>query len=122
MRNFIDFIFTYWREILLCLSFIVSFILSLIRFVKKPVKVYDTLKEVIVRILPALINLAELQIDYSGDKKKEFVIAKLVESLKDLGYGDEVITQYLRFASEQVEIILSTPQKKEVLHGKKRIF
>lgn len=120
MRNFIDFILTYWREILLCLSFIVSFILSLIRFVKKPVKVYDTLKEIIVRILPALINLAELQIDYSGDKKKEFVIAKLVESLKDLGYGDDVITQYLRFAGEQVEIILSTPQKKEVLYGKKR--
>lgn len=105
-----EFFVLYWREILCVLAIIVNIVLWFIR--KKPVKVVDTLKEVICRVLPALINLAEVQNGLKGDGKVQFVLDQLAKTLREFGYGDEVITQYLPFAVEQLEIILSTPQKK----------
>lgn len=110
MKDFLNFIQVNWRLILEACLVIASFIILLCR--KKPIKVLDTLKEVIVRVLPGLINLAESQDGLKGADKLKFVLDQLTLALKDLGYGDDTICQYLPFASDQVEIILSTPQKK----------
>lgn len=99
-----------WRLLLEAVCVIASLVFCLIR--KKPVKVVDTLKEIIVRLLPALINNAEGMEGLKGEAKLKVVISELVLILKDLGYSDEVIDPYLPFAKEQVEVILSTPQKK----------
>ena len=109
MKIVIDFLTNYWRIIIEVCICIASFVFCLLR--KKPVKVVDTLKETIVRVLPSLICLAE-QTDLKGSDKLAFVLSRLSEVLVELGYGDDVLKQYLPFASEQVELILSTPQKK----------
>lgn len=106
----INFIKENWRLIVEVVVLIASVVMFIVR--KKPVKVVDTLKEIIVRILPALINLAEIQDGLKGEDKALFVLQKVKEALLDLGYGDDVVNQYLPFASEQLEIILTTPQKK----------
>lgn len=106
----IDFLKMYWREILSVVFFLLSLILYIVR--KKPVKVVDTLKEIICRILPALINQAEMIEGLSGADKLKLVLDAVVNVLKDDGFGDDVIKSYLPFAKEQVEIILSTPTKK----------
>lgn len=105
----LDFIKTYWFIILPGVEVLCTLIIVLLR--KKPVKVVDTLKEVIVRVLPSLINMAEAT-GLKGSDKLKWLMDELVKVLKDLNYGDDVIGQYLPFATEQVELILSTPKRK----------
>lgn len=105
-----NFIKENWKLILECAVLLVSVIMFLVR--KKPVKVVDTLKETIVRILPALIVMAENQDGLKGADKLKFVLDELKKVLTELGYSGDVLSQYLPFAAEQVEVILSTPQKK----------
>lgn len=109
--NVQQFFVNYWREILSAVALIVSIVLWIVR--KKPVKVVDTIKEVIIRLLPALINGAEAT-GLTGKEKLKLVLDSLSKILIDFGYGDDVVNQYLPFAKEQVEVILSTPQKKGV--------
>lgn len=108
-----DFVLTYWRVLLEALLVIVAFVICLIR--KHPIKVVDTLKEIICRLLPCCLNQAE-QSELKGDDKKVFALKLLDEALKELGFE---LGDYREFASEQLEIILSTPQKKEVRYEKK---
>ena len=105
-----EFVINNWRDLLSAACMLVSLILFIVR--KKPFKVVDSLREVIVRLLPALINNAETKSELKGEQKMSCVVDELVLILQDLGYGSEVINQYLPFAREQVEVILSTPQKK----------
>lgn len=105
-----EFILTYWREILSLICFIASIILCCVR--KKPVKVVDTLRETILRLLPGCINAAEIESGLTAEKKKAFCVSCLQNVLRDLGYGDDVVGQYLPFIYDQIEVILSTPQKK----------
>lgn len=78
---------------------------------KKPVKVVDSAKETVCLLLPGLINLAEAS-GLTGANKKTFVVQKLHECLLDLGYTSDCIEILEEFARDQVEVILSTPQKK----------
>lgn len=111
MKVVIDFIKNYWFLILPSVEIFCTVLILLIR--KKPVKVVDTLKEVIVRVLPSLICAAE-KTGLKGSDKLNFLLQELAKVLKELNYGDDVIAQYLPFAIEQVELILSTPQKKGI--------
>lgn len=106
-----QFILENWRLILEGCCVIASLVFCLIR--KKPVHVVDTLKELVLRLLPGLVNQAEIKLGPgNGSDKLAYVIDTLKGVLKEFGYGDEVISQYLPFALDQVEVILSTPQKK----------
>lgn len=107
-----EFLIDNWRIIAELVLLVGSTVLFIVR--KKPVKVIDTLKETIVRLLPALINTAECMEGLKGEAKLKAVIDELVLILKELGYGDDIIVQYLAFAKEQVEVILTTPQKKGI--------
>lgn len=109
MNVMIEFVKNYYREIIEVVAIIVSVIICCIR--KKPVKVVDTVKEVIVRVLPAFIVQAEAS-GKKGADKLELVLALVRDFLKELDYGDDIFSQYLDFTKEQVELILATPQKK----------
>lgn len=106
-----DFFTQNWRLILEATLVLVSTILFILR--KKPVKVVDTLQQIILRLLPGLINQAEIQFGCgNGSAKLQFVLDLLQSVLTEMGYGGETIQSYLPFAKDQVEVILSTPQKK----------
>lgn len=105
-----DFILENWRLFLEAAICICSFVFCLVR--KKPVKIVDSIQQLILRLLPGLINAAEMT-TLKGEDKLKFVIERLVLVLKDFDYGDEVINQYLPFAKDQVEVILSTPTKRK---------
>ena len=101
----IEFIRIYWREIIDVAALILSIVLLCIK--KKPVQVVDTVKETILRLLPYCINSSEV---CPRGEKLNNCLALLSTVLSDLGitFTDD----YKKFATEQVEIILSTPQKK----------
>lgn len=103
-----------WRLILEVILVITSAVVFILR--KKPVKVIDTLKEMVVRLLPYCIQQAE-NTELKGDGKKVFALNLLVELLKDSGF--DVSGDLYKFAGEQLEVILSTPQKKGVTYVKR---
>lgn len=113
--KFVEFLSLYWREILEVLAIVVSIVICCIK--KRPVQVVDTVKETICRLLPYCISQSE---DQPKGKKLEFCMALLASTLEGLGihFNDD----YTKFALEQVEVILSTPQKKGVnVDAKKNI-
>lgn len=105
-----EFLIDNWRIIAELVLLVGSTVLFIVR--KKPVKVVDTLKATILRLLPVLINRAE-NTGLKNEAKLNACIDELVLILKELGYGDDIIVQYLAFAKVQVEAILSTPQAKK---------
>lgn len=108
----INFIKLYWREILEVAAVLVSIIICCIK--KKPVQVVDTLKETIIRLLPYCINQAE---GAPKGEKLSRCVSILSQVLGDMGIN--LNEDYTKFALEQVEIILSTPQKKGVTSDEK---
>ena len=108
----IDFLKLYWREILEVVAVLVSIIICCIK--KKPVQVVDTLKETIIRLLPYCICKAE---NAPKGEKLGLCLSLLSECLAELGI--ELNDDYKKFALEQVEVILSTPQKKGANYGEK---
>ena len=109
-----DFICSHWKELLEAFILVLSIILLVVK--KKPVKVVDTLKEIICRLLPACLNQAE-NTELKGDAKRVFALELLKGAAKEMGY--DLDPGYLEFATQQIEVILSTPQKKGVKNGKK---
>lgn len=107
MSNMIKFIQENWRLILEIALVIVSTVIFIVR--KRPVRVVDTVKETICRLLPYCITLAEKA--PKGEKLSQCLIL-LSQLLSDMGI--ELNDDYKAFALEQVEIILSTPQKKGI--------
>ena len=108
-----EFLINNWKLILEISCAVFALVFMCIR--KKPVKVVDTLKEIICRLLPCCLNQAEKS-ELKGDDKKVFALKLLDEALKELGFE---LGDYGEFASEQLEIILSTPQKKGEGYEKK---
>lgn len=102
-----QFIFENWRLLLEAALVLISTILFIVR--KRPVRVVDTLKETIIRLLPYCITLAEKA---PKGEKLEKCLSLLAELLADMDY--ELDDFHKKFAAEQVEIILSTPQKKGI--------
>lgn len=109
MSGVINFLIQNWRLIVEIICAIIALVLFICR--KKPVKVLDTVKECISRLLPYVIKEAE-KTDLKGEDKMVFALQTLYALLKDFGY-EEVYNNYRDFAREQIELILSTPQKKE---------
>lgn len=111
----IDFLKLYWKEIIEIILVIASVVLCVVR--KRPVKVIDTLREVVTRCVPGAIAAAEKQKNLKGDGKKLFALSVVRQLIMDLGY--EVTDDLMQFASEYIEAVLSTPQKKGVNYEEK---
>ena len=110
MNELKNFIVENWRLLVDIVIFITSFIFLLSK--KKPVKVVDSLEEAINKVLPGLINLAEIQEGLNGKGKKALVLKECESILLELGFLPEMVSNKLPYISSQVEILLSTPQKK----------
>lgn len=106
-----QFLTTYWFELVLIGLTVVSCVVSIIR--KKPSKSSEDVKLMISEVLPGFINLAEMS-GVCGKAKLMFVVDSVMKRIK--AYISSKDEQYwLTYISEQIENILSTPQKKEVV-------
>lgn len=114
-----EFFLTYWKELACVLGFIIVTLVTVItNLTGKKVKVFDGIRTFIVSILPHFINLIESEgWNNSKDKLKHCLLAVNVAIKQQ--YPDFVIGSYDDFIVENIEQILSTPQKKEDSYGKR---
>lgn len=108
-----EFIIKYWHELL---GLALLLIVTLLTLFKPKVKVFDSIKMEILKILPGLINVVEHPGD--GSTKLVQVIGAVNAYLSKL-YPDFKVGSYDEFIILAIESILSTPQKKEVPDGKR---
>lgn len=99
----------------LCISFVLAVIILVLQlFKKKPVKVIDGLYSALLKALPGFIVYAEQLIgDGKGDEKLEKVVELSIAYIDKLYPGIKDHSAFVDFVKCQVEIILSTPQKKK---------
>lgn len=114
MNDFLNVLKNHWETIVAVFLFILSFILQLIK--KKPVKLIDGIKTFISEAVPAIVNTAEsLYGSGHGDDKKKYV-HELICSMIGSRYGIQprkVDDLYEEYIDDTIELVLSTPQKKE---------
>lgn len=109
------FLINNWQLIASACLFIVSFIIGLITRRKKGYTFSDILLGLIAEQLPQLISLAEASGNTGEQKKVEVLNSALNYASKTLGrkLSEEETSFIIANASEQIEKILGTPQKKE---------
>lgn len=109
------FLINNWQLIASACLFIVSFIIGLITRRKKGYTFSDILLGLIAEQLPQWISLAEASGNTGEQKKVEVLNRALNYASKTLGrkLSEEETSFIIANASEQIEKILGTPQKKE---------
>ena len=110
-----QFLIQNWQLLASALLFIVSFIIGLITRRKKGYTFSDILLGLIAEQLPQWISLAEAS-GGTGEQKKVAVLNNALNyASKTLGrkLSEEETSFLISQASEQIEKILGTPQKKE---------
>lgn len=110
-----QFLISNWQLLASALLFIVSFIIGLITRRKKGYTFSDILLGLIAEQLPQWISLAEASGGTGEQKKVEVLNDALNYASKTLGrkLSEEETSFLISHASEQIEKILGTPQKKE---------
>lgn len=109
------FLINNWQLIASACLFVVSFIIGLITRKKKGYTFSDILLGLIAEQLPQWISLAEASGTSGEQKKVEVLNSALNYASKTLGrkLSEEETSFIIANASEQIEKILGTPQKKE---------
>lgn len=109
MKEILNFIQTYWREILEVVTLLSTFLV----FLCKKVKVENpSIISFIDDVLPQAISTAEASIGAgNGLEKKKAVIDALLKAIKNSFHGINE-KKYKKVIEDKIEIILSTPQKK----------
>ena len=95
-------------------SLVFNFISALVSG-KKKTNILDSVKEDLVEWLPIAINIAEVNGTTGSNKKSDVILKALSFVSNKLGRkltGDEQV-YFASFVGKQIEMILSTPQKKE---------
>lgn len=107
-----QFLIENWRWILEIGFAIIALVFCLIR--KKPVgNQLDLILKNLYSLLPVLVYDAE-QTDFKGQAKKDFVISKCLDYLcKKIDLSPTELDDVKKLISNQIELILSTPRKKE---------
>ena len=110
-----NFFINNWQLIVSACLFIISFIFGLITRRKKGYTFSDILLGLISEQLPQWISLAEATGNSREQKKVEVLNSALNYASKTLGrkLSEEETSFIIANASEQIEKILGTPQKKE---------
>ena len=110
-----EFFIKNWQLIASALLFIVSFIIGLIAKRKKGYTFSDILLGLISEQLPQWIKLAEVSGGTGEQKKVQVLNDALNYASKTLGrkLSEEETSFLISNASQQIENILGTPQKKE---------
>ena len=104
-----------WQLIASALLFVISFIIGLFSKLKKGVTFSDVIRGLIAEQLPHWISLAEAHGGTGEQKKVQVLNDALNYASKTLGRKlSEAETSFIvQQASDLIEKILSTPQKKE---------
>ena len=104
-----------WQLIASALLFVVSFIIGLFSKIRKGVTFSDVIRGLIAEQLPHWISLAEAHGGTGEQKKVQVLNDALNYASKTLGRRlSEAETSFIvQQASDLIEKILSTPQKKE---------
>ena len=110
-----EFFIQNWQLIASACLFIVSFIIGLFSKLKKGVTFSDVIRGLIAEQLPQWISLAEAKGGTGEQKKVQVLNSALNYASKTLGRQlSEAETSFIvQQASDLIEKILSTPQKKE---------
>lgn len=103
----LSFIQEYWK---IAVIFLIDLAILLVSIFRKRVKIVDSPKEFILRVLPGWINQAEQLYD-DGVHRKSFVLS-IISSLLAKEFNIQDFEPYLDFTSDAIEKILSCPQKK----------
>lgn len=106
-----EFVFNNWRFLVVIVLDILAFVFALC---KKRIKIVDSMKEYILSILPDSILSAESTF-LDGYDKKRLVVNGVLELLKQQFPSLNINNSILSFIDKNIELILSTPKKKEVL-------
>ena len=115
MEELKQFLIQNWQLLASALLFIVSFVIGLVTRRKKGYTFSDILLGLIAEQLPMWISLAE-SAGGTGEQKKVAVLNDALNyASKTLGrkLSEEETSFIIAQASEQIEKILGTPQKKE---------
>lgn len=115
MEQFIEFLKENWQLLASALLFIISSIVAFIARRKKGYSFSDVLLGLISEQLPLWITMAE-SVGGTGEQKKVSVLNDALNyASKTLGrkLSEEETSFIIAQASEQIEKILGTPQKKE---------
>lgn len=82
---------------------------------KKKTNILDSVKEDLVEWLPIAINIAEVNGTTGTNKKSDVILKSLSFVSNKLGrkLTDDEQVYFSSFVGKQLEMILSTPQKKE---------
>ena len=115
MEDLKQFLIQNWQLLASALLFIVSFVIGLIARRKKGYTFSDILLGLIAEQLPMWITLAESAGGTGEQKKVQVLNDALNYASKTLGrkLSEEETSFIIAQASEQIEKILGTPQKKE---------
>lgn len=108
------FIQTYWKEIITIISSLIALIIALARRQKLVINRDDEIKEKLIESLPDLIMAVE--VPGEGPLKLQTVIKLGLEFVKRLlhrALNDDEIDYFTGIITENVEKILSTPQRKD---------
>lgn len=110
MKEIIDFIVKYWREIASLVVLLISVLIQLVK--KKPVlNKLDEIKEDVLEILPILINKVEEP--GNGQRKKNAVLQLVKQYMKKRWCLKDCPEWLELWVDDSIENILSTPTKKE---------
>ena len=112
-----NFIIQNWKEIASVVLFIISVIVAFVAKRKKGYSFSDIILGLIAEKLPELIKQAEENIGAGNGEQKKVTVLNAVLNLasKSLGrkLSEEEISFIITNATQQIENILGTPQKKE---------
>lgn len=124
MNKILDFLLQHWKEILWAVLMLVSFTISLILAIRKRGKenILTSVKEALLEQIPTWAILSEGF--SSGQAKKENVLTlglALVQKMLGRNLSADENAFWVSFLTEQLEKILSTPQKKLTVVKKENV-
>lgn len=121
MQAVINFIQTYWTYISAGILILIEVLILILKKRPKSIDDFKSCLDQVINLVPHLILDAEHPGD--GEKKKELVVAYALAMFKKLLNRDITDSEYhivKEAVQEQVELILSTPQKKGAKDGEKK--
>lgn len=116
MEELKEFFIKYWQLILSAILFVIGFVVGIIRMKKKGMTFQEIMSGILMEQMPLWVSMAETA-GGTGDQKKVFVLNKALNfcaSKFGRQLSQEESDLIIAYASEKIESILATPQKKGV--------
>lgn len=113
MQQLLNWLSAHWESVASCAVLVISAIVTIVASVKKgQVSVLNAINDT----LPQLIKYAENLYPQGNGSKKLVVVLEYVHKFLQYTFGLKAneVTKYDEYITRKVELILSTPEKKEV--------